>query len=612
MKRYDDSTASAPVTAAQRYSKMGGAAMLLLFFFGCATPRPVTIQHEGTPSLSEVTQSKEQQHKESVEERTVAAPVSPLLRKERSGEAEAQRRKELADQKTVALLEILKSKKVISDEDAALITGLTATGTAGGQATAGQKTAALVELLKSKNLINDEEAALITGQTATGTAGEQGPASGPQQSVDELRDEIRGEVTNELLRQVWQINQALKEKDKRLRFGGDIRLRYEKDLFDKNNADFAQPSNPSQIMDSKTNQSRFKYRVRFGAEALVNDQVDAVIRLSTGSTSNPVSTNSTEGDYMNKDSVVFDLAYLKWKPWKSLTLYGGRMPNPFFSSDLVWDTDLNFEGFALQAKTPNTGSWTPFLTTGAFALQQDDVNFSQHGKWLLAGQVGAEKKNQKGISTKIGAAFYDFKNITGIANDPFDASQSNNWTAPLFMQKGNTLFNINPNATSQADLKMALASEYRELNVTGILDVGFWDPVHVVFLGDYVKNFGFDQDKVNALVGDIDTITPGFQASPKEVVGYQLGMAVGYPIVQDSGQWKVYFYKKYLEGDAVVDAFTDSDFHLGGTNAKGWILGTDIGLAKNYWMTVRWLAADEISGPPLAIDVLQVDINAKF
>jgi hypothetical protein len=62
----------------------------------------------------------------------------------------------------------------------------------------------------------------------------------------------------------------------------------------------------------------------------------------------------------------------------------------------------------------------------------------------------------------------------------------------------------------------------------------------------------------------------------------------------------------------VVDAFTDPDFHLGGTNAKGWVLGTDLGLLKNTWLTVRWLTADEISGPPLAIDVLQVDVNARF
>ena len=71
------------------------------------------------------------------------------------------------------------------------------------------------------------------------------------------------------------------------------------------------------------------------------------------------------------------------------------------------------------------------------------------------------------------------------------------------------------------------------------------------------------------------------------------------------------FYK-HLESDAVVDGFTDSDFHLGGTNAKGWISGVNFGLGKNTWLTARWLTANEISGPPLSIDVFQFDINARF
>jgi hypothetical protein len=71
------------------------------------------------------------------------------------------------------------------------------------------------------------------------------------------------------------------------------------------------------------------------------------------------------------------------------------------------------------------------------------------------------------------------------------------------------------------------------------------------------------------------------------------------------------FYK-YLESDAVMDAYTDQDFHLGGTNAKGWIIGGDFGLTRNVWLSTRWFTANEISGPPLAIDVFHFNVNAKF
>ena len=55
-----------------------------------------------------------------------------------------------------------------------------------------------------------------------------------------------------------------------------------------------------------------------------------------------------------------------------------------------------------------------------------------------------------------------------------------------------------------------------------------------------------------------------------------------------------------------------SDFHLGGTDTKGFFIGGSYGLDKNTWLNLRWMSADSISGPPLGIDVLQLDLYAKF
>lgn len=599
MRRRNDITATRAFAVMRRNIGWGIWAILLPIFFGCASaPRPVIIQHESTPSQSDAALSGKQSLKEPADQRSAASSAAL------SG---GQSRKDPADQGSAA-------------GDAA---------SSGGQSRkepADQKIEAMVELLKKKNLIDADEAALVTGQTDTRAAADKNVAAAADASAareelkKEIQEEVRSEVTNELLREVWKINSAMAEKDKRLRFAGDIRLRYEQDRFDKNNFNQVTkitgiPTNPQStdtgtLQNTWADQDRFKYRVRFGAEAHVNEQVDAVIRLSTGNTSNPVTTNTTMADYMNRDAVVFDLAYLKWQPRKSITLYGGRMPNPFFSSDLVWAKDLNFEGLALHAKTPNPNeqSWTPFLTIGAFPLQQSDPmspsDFSQHSKWLYGGQAGLDRKSQKGVAFEIGLAYYDFKNITGVLNNDPGHPGATDWSAPLLTQGfgnlANTLFFIDPTNSS----KVGLASEFEELNVTGTLDIGFWDPVHIVFLGDYVKNLGFNQADVAQRTGIPDI--------PEEVGGYQYGVCVGYPATYAAGQWKVYLYKKRLEKDAVVDAFTDSDFHLGGTNAKGWILGTDLGLAKNTWLTLKWLTADEISGPPLSIDVLQVDVNARF
>jgi len=69
---------------------------------------------------------------------------------------------------------------------------------------------------------------------------------------------------------------------------------------------------------------------------------------------------------------------------------------------------------------------------------------------------------------------------------------------------------------------------------------------------------------------------------------------------------------RYIQSDAVVDAFTDSDFGLGGTNLKGYFFGANLAVSTNVWLTARWMSANQVAGPPYAVDIAQVDLNAKF
>ena len=205
-----------------------------------------------------------------------------------------------------------------------------------------------------------------------------------------------------------------------------------------------------------------------------------------------------------------------------------------------------------------------------------------------------------------GVAFYDYVHTRGIANSP-TFPDLYDYTAPQFEQKGNTLFNIQPFNTINPLL--ALAANYRELDITGSFDVAFWNPVHVLFTGDYVNNLGFNRQSVQRLIFLTDPTAPEV---PSQTQGYLVGLTVGFPEVKARWDWRVWGYYKYLEADAVLDAFTDSDFHLGGTNAKGWVLGGDLGIGKNLWTSVKWVTTNEIKGPPLAIDSVFVDLNYRF
>lgn len=606
----DEIAVSVSYPRAKKYILKIIPAVFLLALFGCATtgPGPVTIKHERTPSLSDAA-SSDQQYYQQPEDQAVAAPPVEIVHEGKPSQSDAaesnqQRQKEPADQSMVALLDLLKSKNIISSEEAAHLLSQALAGSPEGKGTVtASEKSDREQIVKTAR---DETKIIVRGPSERAS----------KQIAEKTPTETKSDTTQVVKTATGdtkEVKEGLPEWIRRITLSGDIRLRYEHDDFDQNNAQFAQPSNPSQLMNTTADQNLYRYRVRLQVSAQVVDPLGVVVRLSTGNSGNPVSINALWGNFFEKDNVVLDLAYVKWQPSKSLALYGGRMPNPFFNAtDLLWANDLSFVGVAMNVHMwdPAPEEWIPFLNAGWFPLQVN--SFATQTKWLAAGQLGVEKQSKKGIAAKLGVGYNYFNQyMTGIRNDPSNPGATD-WTAPLFQQKGNTLFNISadPNV-----IKTAYASAFHELNINGSLDIGLWDPYHIILLGEFVKNLGFNQTDIYNRTGSIVN---------KSTVGYQIGLSVGYPTTDNFsqwrgnpaidrlGQWRAYFNYKYLQSDAVVDAFTDSDFHLGGTNAKGWILGGDLALSKNIWLRLRWLTANEITGPPLSIDVLQFDFNARF
>jgi hypothetical protein len=78
------------------------------------------------------------------------------------------------------------------------------------------------------------------------------------------------------------------------------------------------------------------------------------------------------------------------------------------------------------------------------------------------------------------------------------------------------------------------------------------------------------------------------------------------------GDWNVLLGYKRIEPDALPDAYNDSTFHLGGTNARGYYLGGAYAIDKNTWFSGRWTSSREVFGSALSIDTLQIELNARF
>jgi hypothetical protein len=352
--------------------------------------------------------------------------------------------------------------------------------------------------------------------------------------------------------------------------------------------------------------ARFRGRVHLGVDSNITDDVTAGLRLATGNTSDLVSESQTL-DGTSPYAFGLDELYIRLDernaqrfPW--LSAVGGRFQNPYDTpTNLIFHRDLTFTGAALTTRLGfGDGSADQshvFFTAGAHPLQE--IALSAQDKWLVAGELGTFLHWDGGQTLRFAGAFYDYFNVTGRRNPSGETIY--NYTAPTFERQGNTYFDIS-NLGPGTNL-FALASKFRlvNLNATYTLPVGSRYTFGLVL--DAVKNIGYNTAFVSANYG---------QYQAERTNGYQAELSFGTPATLVAGSWRGTVGYRYLQRDAVIDAYTDSDFHFGGTDATGYYLVADVGLARALWLRFRYMSSNGIDSPGLAIDTLQFDLNTRF
>lgn len=478
----------------------------------------------------------------------------------------------------------------------------------------------------------------------------------PDSERQKIRDELKAEVLAAAKKEGWIQVDAAPEWTRRISFSGDMMLRQQGELYDDRNYDqalnfqainsdkplniFANPLTPP-ILNTTKNRQATRLRVRLGMQAQIADNLDANFRFTTGNTVSPVSSNQTLGSDFAKVNFLLDRASLRYRPTSNLTLLGGRMANPWLAAtDLVWDKDLSFDGWAGQYKRAFGEQIHTFATMGMFSVESTEGNFpsksqfkvGSHDKWLYGIQLGGDWRGKDGLSLRGSLAYYDFANVQGELSSPCDAwtdsvACDTDHTRPTFVQKGNTMrllrnvttqLGADPTKPSPTFEYYGLASPYRVVELSTTIDQALSGKLHSQFDVSVVKNLAFSETGISNRdpVNNLSPCPVNNQACDQKFnggdMGYQLQLRVGYPQIREYGQWNTLFGYRYVESDAVMDAFTDSDFHLGGTNSKGYYLGGSFGFSKNSWLSARWLSATEVEGEPFAVDVLQLDVNTRF
>lgn len=476
----------------------------------------------------------------------------------------------------------------------------------------------------------------------------------PQIVRDQIRDDIKKDVLAEAKQQGWAAPGAIPSWVDRVSWFGDFRFRDQFNRYSANNdpqlidyaafnangpIDINASTSPNALpfLNTRTDRNnQLSLRARFGVNFAVTDWVGLTVRLATGNDNSPVSTTQLLGGGLTKKNIWLDQAYLTLKPvdWATATL--GRVPNTFLHTDLVFDDNLNLDGVLASAdhSVGDTGV-RAFAAAGAFPLDYVSDTFPANGdakardrtKWLLAAQAGAKfQPRADGWSIRGGVSYYDYSAVKGDLSRPCDLSAgakqcSSDATRPSFMQKGNSLFllrDITPPAASPTNYAepqfVGLVYDYRLIDAVAEFEAPLFGNIHGLLQGDYVRNLAYDPGAALARGSATQPVTnydvnTGYKSGPN---GYMIKAVLGTATRSRRGDWFLSAGYKYIEPDAVLDAFNDHDFHLGGTNAKGYILTGGYYFARDTWIDTRWFSADQVYGPPLAIDVLQLELQTRF
>lgn len=406
--------------------------------------------------------------------------------------------------------------------------------------------------------------------------------------------------------------------------------------------------------------NNMQIRARIGIEATVANRFQLGFQLATGDDAGPVSTNSGLTGGFRKRDVWIQNAYARGELIPGVTAMVGRFDNPFRTTDLMFDPDLALDGVYGEAnvsKLLGTEEFRLAVRGGAFPIQFEPGNFPStstakrnwRDRYMFSVQAEAGKEFGGGIDVNLSAAFHNFTYMRGHVSTPCDVFSTVNVECstdilrPLWASKGNTLMYLRDIDYTYADpgnelepQYLGLKFAYRVLDINGSVTVPISDRVKARLTGNYLYNFGFDP-KNNCLRGNVGAPITNVEitdptntdqgvcdaTNPAKFVGgnqgYGVYLSIGDPALfsvnarrAKRGSWAINAAYKYLESDAVPDAFTDSDFHLGGTNAKGYIIGGAYAPFDGVTVGARWLSANEIVDAPFRVDVLHVDLGFAF
>jgi polyhydroxyalkanoate synthesis regulator phasin len=432
-------------------------------------------------------------------------------------------------------------------------------------------------------------------------------------------DAIRTNALNQAMAPAdskWNISKAIKN----IELFGDIRLRYE----------HRQANTP---IGDRLELDRGRVAVRLGLRGDLFDDFYYGLRLETSS--NPRSPWVTFGGASpgpfgkSNTGVAIGQAYLGWRPKDWVNITAGKMPNPLYTTGMVWDPDLNPEGAAERFKY-TVGDATFFANFGQFLYQDTNPSYvsadllpfvagtrqssGNDTTFLLSWQAGVNYRFTENVSAKVAGSLYQY---IGLATNLITAANSGSIGDKFIGESsyGGPVSGATINGlTSQNNIS------YNQVGVNNLLVVDV--PFEVNFkisklnarvFGDFAYNLDGRQratDAVNALSAQshlqLAAVPPplvGYGAQTDDVKAYQIGFGIGsedslglvYGSVSKKHAWEFRTYWQHVEQYALDPNLLDSDFFEGRGNMEGFYAALAYGFTDNVIATFRYGYASRIN-----------------
>ena len=309
--------------------------------------------------------------------------------------------------------------------------------------------------------------------------------------------------------------------------------------------------------DSKdSSRRRNRIRSRFGLTGAINEQLKINLRFATAE-KNPISANQDLGHDFSLKDIGLDQLYFDYSISDNVSILGGKVENPFYranKSQLIFDRDYNPEGLALQF---NKG--IVFGSIGAFSMDEHE---SVDAISINGLQIGISSKTSAGAKFKIALARYTFDDIHG------RPASEITWNGKIF---GNPI-----------DANENYLNDYAVNNISAEISTNVGSKkIPTVFFIDWVNN------------SDANSDDKGFQ------IGLQLAFI---------DAWKMTYFYKDAEKNAVFGALTDSNFGGGGAGHKGHVVNLSYAFSKNFSTEFTWFNNDK----KMTIDYTKIFLDLKY